>query len=632
MLKKLRLDQTKIYEKYLALEEISKMLVSFVNGIPYHLAIGAEQGDIDKWDDLVIQTNAGCYIYIQAKRQTTDFSSHPIKRDTIGQGKRKGVPRDLSPLDEALKSLGEKISKNQSGSIDLQSEFWLELPESSTKIKEGLEVRDLRNLEAQIKSVTTPYDLTVLAGKDPNANNIYLWLTTWCDFIDWEHIFKALKILKIKMSGLETDIDDRVKSNLSQIFKRTEIEKVRMLILSYLDENSTYAGAIKPRQLLHSLKDYLLPNIPRWTLFQTDGLSWNISGIHDLEDNNEIERPSIIVPALWATGNQNARSLRIYGACVEKCLVSESLMRLSLHPQGSFDILCSNKSSWEYSIKIKTGGTLGVAKDDLNYSRILDGLELSSPSEPKELATIDLKENLAEKLHIEMYKTTFKLVESTMLGKIREMKRGNLRNEVESRWVTWRLSLENSIEEQRELFSKILHPKAEGESISGELRVGLKTVDLLSEAIFLLLVVSVCLSDNDNESWKSVSDKLKMASVGLAYWSGPADGSRNVIEIDDDSGISKLLENETGQIIIIPQSVLSETEVFKDDISGDSTKLGLLTHPNHPKLLITKDRKFKKILTDGDISELKKYFQSSLDKYKYTVECAVNKVVDEVVV
>ncbi len=632
MLKKLRLDQTKIYEKYLALEEISKMLVSFVNGIPYHLAIGAEQGDIDKWDDLVIQTNAGCYTYVQAKRQTTDFSSHPIERDTISQGKRKGVPRDLSPLDEALKSLGQRIRKNQSGSIDLQSEFCLELPESSTKIKEGLEVRDLRNLEAQIKSVTTPYDLIVLAGKDPNANNIYLWLTTWCDFIDWEHIFKALKILKIKMSGLETDIDDRVKSNLSQIFKRTEIEKVRMLILSYLDENSTYAGAIRPRQLLHSLKDFLLPNIPRWTLFQTDGLSWNISGIHDLEDNNEIERPSIIVPALWATGNQNARSLRIYGACVEKCLVSESLMRLSLHPQGSFDILCSNKSSWEYAIKMKTGGTLGVAKDDLNDSRILDGLEFSSPSEPKELDTIDAKEHLSEKLHVEMYKTTFKLVDSTIGGKIREMKRGNLRNEVESRWVTWKLLLENSIEEQRELFSKILHPKAEGKSISGELRVGLKTVGLLSEAIFLLLVVSVCLSDDDNQNWKSVSDKLKMTSVGLAFWSGPADGSRNVIEIDDDAGIGKLLENETGQIIIIPQSVLSETEVYKDDISGDSTKLGLLTHPNHPKLLITKDRKFKKILTNGDISELKTYFQSSLDKYKYTVECAVNKVVDEVVV
>ena len=78
MLKKLRLDQTKVYEKCLALEEISTMLVSFVKGLPHHLAIGAEQGDIDKWDDLVIQTNNSDYIHVQVKRQTTPFSLDSI--------------------------------------------------------------------------------------------------------------------------------------------------------------------------------------------------------------------------------------------------------------------------------------------------------------------------------------------------------------------------------------------------------------------------------------------------------------------------------------------------------------------------------------------------------------------------
>ena len=107
MLKKLALDQTKVYERHLALEEISKMLVFFVKGLPHHLAIGAEQGDIDKWDDLVIQTNTGSYIHVQAKRQTTPFSSDPIIRDKLSQGKREGVPRDLSTFDKTLKSLGQ---------------------------------------------------------------------------------------------------------------------------------------------------------------------------------------------------------------------------------------------------------------------------------------------------------------------------------------------------------------------------------------------------------------------------------------------------------------------------------------------------------------------------------------------
>jgi hypothetical protein len=628
MLKKLGLDQTKVYERCLALEEISKMLVSFVNGRPHHLSIGAEQGDIDKWDDLVIENSMGGYIHVQVKRQTTPFSSDSIIRDNYTKGANAGTPRRLSPLDETLKSLGKRINTGESCSKGLQKEFWLEVPEGSILIKDGLEIRNLRNFcQNTIKDITTADDMIALAHIDSNTNNIYKWLSTWCDFLDWEHILKAFKILKIKTSGLEEDIVARAKNNLSQIFKTTEIEQVRMLILSYLEENTTFAGAIKPRELLYLLKGYLLPNILRWTLFQTDGSSWNVSGIHDLEDNNEIERPSVIVPSLWAAGNPNARSLKIYGDCPENCLVSESLMRLSLHPQGSFDIHCSNKSSWKSLIRIKTGGTLGIARNDLNDSRMLDGLELCLPSEPKKVTTIDAKEELAEKLHNEMQRTTFGFVDSVILNKIREMKRSDLRTEVESRWISWKPSLESSVEEQRKLFSKILHPKAEGNSISGELRVGPKTVDLLSEAIFLLLVVSVCLGDATNQDWKSVTDKLKMTSVGLAYWSGPADGTRKVIEIDDEEGISKLLEKEPGQIIIIPQSELTDTEFFKDDISGDTTKRGLLTHPNYPKLLITKDRNFRKKLTCGIISELREYFQNSLDKYENIRESAINEVV-----
>jgi hypothetical protein len=134
MLKKLRLDQTKIYEKYLILEELSGMLVSFVNGRSHHVAIGAEQGDVDKWDDIIIQTNSSDYIHLQAKRQTTDFSSDSVKRGKINAGPRTNELKDLSTLDETLKSLGDWI-KSKPNSGDLQKEFWLELPDGSIKIK-----------------------------------------------------------------------------------------------------------------------------------------------------------------------------------------------------------------------------------------------------------------------------------------------------------------------------------------------------------------------------------------------------------------------------------------------------------------------------------------------------------------
>ena len=628
MLKKLNLDQTKIYEKHLALEQISIMLVSFVKGRPYHLAIGAEQGNIDQWDDLVIKKNNVGYIYIQAKRQTTDFSPDSIVRDTYKRMARKGQLRDLSPMDKAFESLGKRMVID-----DLENEFWLALPEGSTQIKDGLEVRHLRKLcEQYIKSVTTADKLIELANKDSDVHNIYLWLTTWCDFSDWEHIFKALRILKIKTSEFESDINVRVASNLSEVFKTSEIEHVRMLILSYLDENATFAGEIKPRQLLYLLKEYLQTDIVRWTLFQTDGLCWNIGGIHDLEHNNEIERPSIMVPSLWDRKNQYARLLKIYGGYIENCHISNSLMRLALHPFGTFNVHCSDMPSWQNAIKMKTGGTIGVSKNDLNDLRILDGLQDCQMIEPIVLNTIDAMENHAIKLHSEMYKIVFNLVDFGIKKKIEDMPRSNLRTEVEARWMEWKQLLKENIEEQRKLFLKILHPKAEGESISGELRVGPKTEILLTEAIYLLLVVSVCLGDTDNKNWEWVTNKLSMNSIGLAFWSGPSSGPRKVIEIDDDACIGKLLENEQGHITIISQCKLPGTEVFQDDIAGESGKSELLTHPNYPKLLITNNRTFKRKLLEGDISKLRSYFKSSLDKYESEKENAVKKVVDEVVV
>lgn len=629
MLKKLALDQTKTYEKHLALEEISKMLVSFVQGRPYNLAIGTEQGDLKKWDDLVIQTYTGGLIHVQVKRQTTDFSSDVVIRGKYSQNARKGLPRDLSPFDETLKSLGVATRSN----VPLKKEFWIEIPEGSTEIKADLKIKDLRKFcESHIRSTTTADDLVNLSKIDKSVENIYKWLTTWCDFSDWNHILNALRLLKIKTSGLESDIEARTKDNLKSIFKTNEIDKIFMLMNSYLDQNQTFAGAIQPRQLLFLLKDYLNSNISKWTLFQTDGSKWEISGIHDLESNQEIERPAIIVPALWLDDNQIKRELKIEGACRENCLVSESLIRLSIHHKGSFDTYCSDKNTWENSIIKKTGGTLGITEKDFDDLRMLGGLETTLQSSTKKLTSFDEAENYAEELHKEMNKKTFQLVDCSILNKIRVMNKGALRTETENRWSAWKNSLENNEEIQGQLFSKILHPQAEGKSISGKLRVGVKTVDLLSEALFLLLVVSVCLGDGNNGKWETVANKLKMSSIGLAYWSGPATSSKQVIKIDDDDGMSKLLENEAAQILIIPQSTLSESDAFNDDLSGELTKRGLLTHARYPKLLVTKDRNFTKKLKKGDILELKKYFQDYLDKDNSTIEDAINKVVDEVVI
>jgi hypothetical protein len=636
MLAKLRLDQTKTFEKLVGARYISEMLVSFVQGKVHPIEIGAEQGGIDKWDDFIIQVNTRLRKHIQIKRQTDRFGIELDKceRNNITRNNGNVELRDLSELDESIKSLGNWI-KTGKKSNEFEREFHLEFFEGGVEIKKGFKIINLVNiLETHIRpNTSTPEGIQSLCETDSNMKKCACWLKSWCDIDNFEQIYNLFKVLSIRFSNTESALNEEIKLILKSVFKASSIDEVHSKIISYTSENSTFTGAIRPRHLLFILKDHLLPEVSRWTKFQTDGRLWNISGIHDLESNNEIERPSVIVPALWASGNQNVRSLKIDGACVENCLISESLMRLSLHPQGSFNIFCTDKYSWKNSIKAKTGGTIGVAENDLNDEKLLNGLDSCNSVDAKEFTTIDEQSKLAEELHNEMYKATLKLVDSAIFNKIREMPIGDLRNEIEIRWNTWKLSLENSVESQKKLFSKMLWPKIEGESILGELRVGSKTVCLIKEALFLLLVVSVCLSDaNNKDSWKSVTDKLKMTTIGLAYWSGPAVGSKKVIKIDDEAGLSKLLENEQGQIIIIPQSELTDKEVFKDDITGDMTKVGLLTHPKYPKLLITQDRIFKRELEKGNISKLKEYFQNSLDKYEKIINDAVGDAVGKVVV
>lgn len=625
MLKKLRLDQTQKYEKHLALEQIANMLVSFVTGQSYYLAIGAEQGDIEKWDDLVIESHNNSYIYIQAKRQFSDFSSEPIIRDTYRKDKREGQLRDLSPFDEAIRSIGKYVEKNPT---DLNNEFWVEVPETSIQIKKGLKIRNLKELcEIYIKSVTTPSDLEHLRTKDSNVENIYNWLKTWCNFKDSTQILNALKILKIKISGSEDEIKERVNEKLKQIFKFEEIGKIYSLILSYLDENSTYAGAIKPRELLYLLKDYILPTIARWTLFKNNDSYWNVSGISDLESNSEVERPETVASTLWSPENENVRYLKIDGQCEENCAISESLIRLALHPQGPFNVICSDKSNWEYSIRSKVGGTIGVGKSDLEDLRILNGLTPIQQGECRTLSTLSENEKYAEVLQNEMCKITFRLMTRKIIEMIREMKRGTLRDAIEMCWGIWKNELESNVEEQKKICSEILHPKAEGESIIGQLRVGPKTVDLLSETMFLLLIVSVCLCDDSDLSWKTIRDKLHITAIGLAYWSGPADAKHKIIEIDDDDGMDKLIDNESGEIIIMSQSRLSQEEIINNDIIDRNSESELLTSTSHPKLIITNNILLKRKIRSGDLSEVREYFKVSLEKYKSRMKLAIDEVV-----
>jgi len=232
MLAKLRLDQTKKYEQALATYEISCMLVDFVLGRKHYLRIGSEQGGISKWDDIVIEKERNSQIHIQVKRQTSgDFGSDldECNRNEYKKGDRLGQKRDLSPLDETLKSLADWFEDVDITTMSPKREFWIELPELTTKIKKGLRIKDLKDLcDVHIKSaVTTAAGLQALADADENIKNCFVWLKSWCDFKDWEHILNVFQFLKVKNSGMESDSESKAENRLADIFVSNKMKEVK---------------------------------------------------------------------------------------------------------------------------------------------------------------------------------------------------------------------------------------------------------------------------------------------------------------------------------------------------------------------------------------------------------------------
>lgn len=608
MLKKLFLDQTKKYEQAIAIYEISKMLVGFVQGRKHHLGVGAEQGDIKDWDDFVYETSNNTFIHVQVKRQQTNFSDKPCTKDSTKDEK-------LSTLDKSMQSLAKWIKKSKPNS-QIKRTFVLELPAIDIQIKKELTVRQFRDFNTiHIVHATDAQGLSKLQNtqNDKTTQNIFNWLINWCEFDDWEHILQALRVLTLKVVGNEVDILTNAEGLLKPVFREGK-EVINMIKLFILD-NTAYTATIKPRQLLFELKDYLFQNISIWTQFEKVDSHWNISGIHDLEFNDKIERPSIIVPSLW--NNDRSRYLKIKAPVNDSCKLSESLMRLVVHQDGLVHTHCEDKIGWVNSIKCKVGGTIGIGANDLDNLSVVENTEVFSTSDNKTLKSRSEHESISEELHTEMLAKTWTLVLKNIEKKLDEMESSELRKAVETRWNTWKLQFEKSPCKQKKLFHNMLHPKAEGKDIVDELRVGAKTASLLADGLFLLLVVSVCLDVENKGDWENITSYLSINTIGLCFWSGPAGKERKVRKISNLSVTQELLGKENDSVLILSGTDSSNSAILGNDLTGVVYNDISLAAPNTPKLLITNDPIINNFIEKGEIATLKRFLESNLNKQEH---------------
>jgi hypothetical protein len=610
MLAKLRLDQTKKYEQAIAAYEISAMLCAFVEGRKHILCIGAEQGDIDGWDDFVIQDCIAEFTHLQIKRQQTDFSPP-------GNCVRNGNIK-LTPLDKSMNSLAKWIITCDSLVNPDTRHFRLELPSVGANIKEELELRNLRDfMTLYINSTTTVQGLENLqnVAGDTNAVNIFNWLTHWCGFSDWEHILKAFRLLEIRDNGTENDIDAKSKDKLSLIFR--DPNSVLSIIKSYTHENSAYTGNIAPRQLLFELKNYLLDSKKTWTQIYNRGDEWEISGIHDLENNLEIERPSKIIPLLWS--NDRDRTLQINISHVSHVFapIHEGIFQLALHLDGNSNGLCFDWGGWGVCIAGKVGLTLGDSDDDLEKLAIADNKAPYKITGGKPINSNAERESFAKAMATEMIKTTWQLVIQKVFMRIADMdisQSQELRDAVETRWRIWKTTLGNDIETQKRIFKKMVHPNAEGQDILGHLRIGPKTKGLIAEALFTLLLISVALDPN-NLAFMKTEDGLTIDAIGIKFWSGPAGQVKKVREIDEENSIQDLIGKESSDILILSKSMQTENEIYKQLLTESTNIDHSLAAPSRPKLLITRNRLFTTIIKKGTIAELRAYLQKKLDSH-----------------
>ncbi len=619
MLPKLRLDQAAEYEQTIAAYEISKMICAFVEGRKHIFCIGAEQGNIVGWDDFVIQNCQSEFTYLQIKRQQTDFSPDG---DCIRNANQR-----LTPLDNSISSLGSWIATYDSTVNPNIYNFRLCLPHDGPEIKRSLELRNLRDfMTLHINSTTTIQGLENLqnVANDGNAKKIYNWLTTWCGFTDWEHIRKALQKLKIIDYRTEPDIDSESIDELSRVF--SEPAKVLLLLKSYTQENSAYTGNISPRQLLFLLKDYLLDSQRTWTQIENIGTSWQFSGILDLESNEEIERPSKTIPQLWS--NEKGRELNINISPVSFSLgpIHESIFQLAIHLDGNVSGLCMNWDGWKICIENKLGGTLGFQENDFEGLRISNNGTPFKMSGGKMISTNSDLDVFAQEMTVQMIKTTWELVSQKLNWRISRMvtvQSAELRDAMEARWVNWKAALDRDESALTKLFKKIVHPNAEGEDILGNLRIGPKTKLLIADALFTCLLVSVAL-DVNNSGLMQTEDGLSIGAIGLSWWSGPAGKLRRVQRIDEEESVKFLIGKESYDILVLSQSELSESEVYKLPLSESVNIDNSIAGGRTPKLLVTCNRLFNSIVNRGSINELGEYLQQKLNSQKESLTETLN--------
>ncbi|CNC62585.1 ABC-three component system protein [Yersinia similis] len=630
MIRRFRLEQKSHYERLVIAQRLSDMLDKFLDGRRAPLAIGAETGGIEEWDDVVIDNSPDSFEHLQIKRQTTDFcTKNPDKTIQLAKKAKVGSPKTVpanSVLDSAFASLARHAGL---GTFDSppNRQFQLTLVGAHLKIKDELTVNHLDELCKLCRQ--DGLDLNELANRqDGPTKRAYLWLTTWCGFKDWSQIRDILRRVQIICVGNDATLRERSIESLGRHF--SDPGRTLDRLITYITAETSDVSALGCHAVIRELKDELRSDTETWAQYllneesQPTGKSWSLAGTHDLGSVAPRSAKGV-VEHMWNSmpGNRKLRIYAPYTAPIGANLtLPTAILRMALHlPNGSQSLMLG-ESTWRTSVGHEIGHTLGCAESDLSNLPWLENPERLACAPAHEFKTQSLARAEADALAGAMDDQVWQRLIQGVSEKLTAIVDSALADAMETIWLEWLDGFAKNLENRRKFLDQLLYPETEGKNAKHALRLGPRTLDLLVTAVETLLLVAVGVGES-GANWESFPNCGQVLSIALKYWSGPAGSAPEVRELSDDPLMTVIGPSPTPVVILSGVST-SPVELLNIGMADDAETATNMATERQPHLLVTRSGAFNH-LRRGSLASVRQHFSKQWQDRLLARESAIEK-------
>ena len=523
-LQKLRLNRADAYQAKVAASLLCEMLACHAQGKPHprgYRYLGSEQG-LPGWDDFVVELDGGARIYHQVKRQESEFCTRVVDRKPDQNGNQ--VPlSDLDKVFAAIALVSEDFRQTDRLRLDLVS--------SQVRVKRTLYAKDLRDLATECNKPGVVAARLQNLTQEQRYQDLYTWLTSWCDYRDWDHIHAVFSKLEVNTMEDESQLKAGAVSHLGSSWSEPDL--LFGDIVRLVQNEASYAGFLDASILWRRFHSRFDRSLPRWTRYTQARINepWLVNGIQHVS-TDDVEPANSVVERTWDAGSQSHLEI---GTSPPLHLATDplpfALSRLALHLPHNSTARALQAAAWRSSMAAAVGHTLGLASThepaNVPFLPVAALDEVPGSRSCESVPEGDLE---AEALQQAMDRKTWGRVMETverLLG--RDVSDGGLRGDLRARWTSWIGGMDDAA--KRDLMVGLLHAEAEGAKVQGLLRVGPRTVELMADGIMLRLLVEAAAGGRG--TWDSLGSGLTVRSLALVTWAGPAGSATGAYRLDE---------------------------------------------------------------------------------------------------